>query len=226
MVLPRGSGRSWAIRLAPKRSCPTRAHASAATRRWRCSDAATARPNRVAKNQAHPVNSQLPRSNSQTSAHLGVGSWNSGVDVYPRSGRPIGLAGASAFDLLEGLFDQPFVVFFRHVALEELRGNRDGDVHRFSANLLKGTRCFELDLPLGVLHDAGSLGLRFLLQLLAETIGVRPGVGENLIGLGTRRGENSLRLDVQSLQFLLRLVRVIERLADHVLPPVERLEEW
>ena len=62
------------------------------------------------------------------------------------------------FDLLERGFDQGLVVLLRHLPLEDLRGNRDGQINRLVANLLYRARRFELDLLLGVLHNRRRLG--------------------------------------------------------------------
>ena len=59
----------------------------------------------------------------------------------------------------------------------------------------KRARGLHLDLPLGVLDDAGGLGLRLLLQLVAEPAGVRPRLREDRRrpARAPRRGSSATR---------------------------------
>ena len=60
---------------------------------------------------------------------------------------------AGGIDLLEGVLDQPLVVFLRQVPLKELRRNHDRQIDRFVPDLLERALGLELNLALGVPHD-------------------------------------------------------------------------
>ena len=74
------------------------------------------------------------------------------VGIQLRS-EPLDLSVAGAFDLPEGLLNEPVVVFFGEIPLDELRGDHDRQVHRLDANLLHRARGLELNLTLGTLDD-------------------------------------------------------------------------
>src|SRR5262245_31603732 len=81
-------------------------------------------------------------------------------------------AGPTRFDLLERFLDETLVVFLGDVAFEQLRRDRDREIHGFVADLLQRALGLHLNLTLGVLDDAGGLRLRLLLQLVAKPGGV------------------------------------------------------
>ncbi len=93
------------------------------------------------------------------------------------------------------------------------------------ADLLEGAARLELNLPLGVLHDHVGLAARLLADLLAQPLAVGATLRDDRVGVDARPRDDLRRLRVQPLEVLLGLLRIVERLADRVLPRLERLQE-
>src|SRR4051794_33555045 len=85
----------------------------------------------------------------------------------------------AGLDLPEGVSDELVVIFFGDIALKDLRGDRDRQVHRFLSNLLDGARRLRLDLPLRVLDHRVGFRTRALAQLLAQPLGVAASFFDN-----------------------------------------------
>src|SRR3954465_5703419 len=134
------------------------------------------------------------------------------------------LAGTLRFQLPERLFDQPFVVFLRDVALQQLGRNRNRQFDRLVPDLLERTRRLELDLLLGVLHDIRGFLLRLLPQLVAEPVGIVAGTRNDVLRLPPRLTEDALRFALQPLELLPGLGGIVERLPDRRLALVQCLE--
>ncbi len=62
-------------------------------------------------------------------------------------------------------------------------------------------------------------------HLLAGAGGVGAGARDDRVGFGARLDQDARRLSAQTLQLLPRLAGVVERLADRLLAPVERVEQ-
>ena len=75
-------------------------------------------------------------------------------------------------DLLEGVVDQPLVVFLRQVPLEQLRSDRHGQIDGLLADLLERALGLELDLSLGIADHPSASALAFWLQFFAQPRGV------------------------------------------------------
>ena len=93
------------------------------------------------------------------------------------------------------------------------------------ADLLQRARGLQLDLPLGVLDDAGASACAFCFISSRKRFGVRARLREDLVRLAARLGEELRATPRETLQLLLRLPRIVERLADRLLTALERLEQ-
>src|SRR6185503_3263578 len=143
---------------------------------------------------------------------------------------PVGGSGATGsmpprFDLLQSLVDQLLVVFPGEVPLDDLRGNHHRQIDRLAADLLERPARLELNLALGVLDDIVGLGACPGADLLAQPVAVRPALRDDRLRFDARAVEDLRRLAVEPLQLLPRLLRIVQRLADRVLPRLERLQE-
>ena len=92
-------------------------------------------------------------------------------------------------------------------------------------DLLERSRRLELDLALGVLDDVIGFGARFRTDLFPHPLAVGSTLRDDGVGFDARTRDNLRRLRVQPLQFLLRLLRIVQRFCDRVLTRLERQQE-
>src|SRR5204862_5228037 len=97
---------------------------------------------------------------------------------------------ASLLHLSERFVDEPLVVLFRQVSLDDLRGNHDREVDGLGPNLLERARRFQPDLTLRVLHHGFGFGARLLLQLFTQPLGVLAAAGDDALRLDPRLAED------------------------------------
>src|SRR5262245_58701275 len=130
-----------------------------------------------------------------------------------------------AIQTADDVANQLFVVFLRHVPAQELRRNRDRQVHGFVAQLLDRLGRLLLDAALSVLDDAGRIVLRLLLHLLPEPLGVAAGARDDALGLAARLDEQLRGVLLDALEVFLRFPGVLDGAGDRLLPPLERREQ-
>ena len=136
------------------------------------------------------------------------------------------LSGDARATCLKGVVDQPLVVFLGEVPLDDLRRDHHREVDRLAADLLERAAGLELNLALRVLDDVVGLGARLLRASPRAAARRRTRLCVMIaLGLDARLADDLRGLDVQPLQLLLRLLRVVERLADRVLTRLERAEQ-
>src|SRR5207249_10622692 len=138
---------------------------------------------------------------------------------------PAGVSVSAFLELLDGLIDQLFVVFLRNIPLNELRSDHHRQVGRFEANLLQRPPRLELDLTLGIANDRLGLRPRSLLHLLAQPFAVGSALRNDGLRLDASLSDDPRRLLIEALQLLLRLLRIVQRLPDHLLAVREGLQE-
>src|SRR6266576_1817329 len=101
--------------------------------------------------------------------------------------------------------------------LDYLRRDHHRQVDRFVADLFQRAARLELDLPLRVLDDMIRLGSGLQLELFSQPITVGPALSNDRLRVVARPLDDLSRFDVQPFQLLLRLLGVVQRLADRVL---------
>src|SRR6476646_6101631 len=141
----------------------------------------------------------------------------------PQLGRPVMPVPAPAdarallrrLNLLDRLVDQREVVILGDVAVEQLGRDRERQIDRLAADVLDRPVLLELDLLLRALHDRLTVGDRLLPHLFVEGARVALRARDDRLGVYTRLVQDLRGFLADALEFLARLLRVLDRLRDH-----------